>query len=178
MLRREWWPLKAAGATQPLSSKTPCSSTEDTKTSKDRHPKCGHSTLVSIAACNLLSFERQEIYLVWQTFFIRVSSRDTKATFHLLLHTFHIHDIFFRLANAQVWTPLSLLRNLLAQPIKFLAIMHYRSLTRPWPPFTAYHHAFKGEMKFDSYKIYIALIFAPLWTLSANFIEIEQLLYK
>ena len=33
-------------------------------------------------------------------------------------------------------------------------------------------------MKFDSNRIYIALIFATLWTLSANFIEIEQLLYK
>ena len=51
----------------------------------------------------------------------------------------------------------------------------WRVLGLPLWPITM---LFKGKIQFDSYKIYMTLIFAPLGTLSANFIEIEQLLYK
>ena len=51
----------------------------------------------------------------------------------------------------------------------------WRVLGPPLQPITM---LFKGQMKFDSYKIWIVVIFAPLWTLSANSIEIEQLLYE
>ena len=55
---------------------------------------------------------------------------------------------------------------------------HYRIHARFWPPKAACQQAFEVKMKSNPNENYIGLKFSPICPLTANFIQIGQLLYK